>query len=468
VALLSIVLASSLLASGPCVHLPGDDAPRGGLRPVLSGPEQTAATVDGTWLVHWTDEGDDRLAAINDDDGNGRPDGLDAILRGLEAGTASFAEHGYRAVVGDEGAGGSDEIDVYVRQINAFGYAYPQFVSEDAGFSCYVELDPDNSDLGSDTSSSVAAHEAHHCVQYAYTVESESWIYEATATYEQYLLFEGPALDLALGILWNQRLRGMAQAIDTTGERFEYAGFLLLKNFADRAGADAPRRLWEALAEQPDWELGIDDFTREALGQGIGRAYTDWALWNLFGCRRDDGAHYDAATHPCTLTEVSAEVAAIEPGAEEIDFVHIEAPYTALYAEIPADGSTDSLSLACNVDPEGALAEIVLVTLDAQGTGGEVAYGRASGGDVLEVRLLDAVPPGGAIGLVSTSIGEVPAEVRCGVGRTSPIPEDVPGDGCTCAATGSGGATLALPGGLVVLVGRRRRGRRVPDPATPV
>lgn len=457
-AVLPLVLAGTLLASGPCVRLAGDDAPRGELRPVLSGPEQTVSTDDGAWIVHWTDSGADRLAALNDDDGNGRPDGLDAILLGLEAGTASFADHGYRPVVPDGGAGGTDAVDVYVRQIDAFGYAYPQFMGEDEGFSCYVELDPDNSNLGAATSASVAAHEAHHCVQYAYTVDSESWIYEATATYEQYLLFDGPALDLALGVLWNQRLRGMAQPIATTGERFEYAGFLLLKHFADRAGADAPTRVWEHLAAEPDWASGLDNYTREAHGEGLGRAYTTWSLWNLFGCARDDGGHYDPSTHPCTLTEVTPEVTLLEEAPEVVAFTHEEAPFTALLAELPGDGSGDPIELACNVGPNGALAELALVALSSDGVGGEVAVGSARAGEVLEVRLLDAVDPRGSIGIVSTSIGPVAAAIECGLARVAPV-EEVPSD-CSCSATdrpaaSAGGLALLLLG----IAARRRRGR---------
>ncbi|MCP4873700.1 MAG: hypothetical protein GY898_33860 [Proteobacteria bacterium] len=454
-ALLPVILAGSLLAPGPCVRLAGDDAPRGELRPVLSGPEQTVSTADGAWIVHWTDEGEDRLAALNDDDGNGRPDGLDAILLGLEAGTASFADHGYRTVVPDEGAGGTDAIDVYVRQIDAFGYAYPQFMSDEAGFSCYVELDPDNTDLGSETASSVASHEAHHCVQYAYTVQSHSWIYEATATYEQYLLFESPALDLALGVLWNQRLRGMDQPIDTTGERFEYAGFLLLKHLADRAGAEAPTRVWEHLAAEPDWEAGLDNYTREAHDEDLERAYTTWSLWNLFGCARDDGGHYDANTHPCTLSEVTAEVELLEESPEVVEFTHIGA-YTGLLAELPGDGSTDPIEMACNVSPEGAEAEIALVALDSVGTGEEVAFGRAAAGEVLEVRLLNAVDSRGSIGIVSTSVGEVGAEVECGLARVAPFEE--PGEDCSCSAGPRGAGWLGLL--LVVLVGVVRRDTR--------
>ncbi len=451
----------TLLASSPCVQL-GDGGARGEFRPALSGPEETVEAGDGRWLIRWTTEGEDAIAASNDGDGNGLPDGVDAIVRGLEEGEAAFADAGWRPILGDEGEGGSDAIDVYVRQIDAFGFAFTEAV--DGGFSCYVELDPDNTDLGADVASSVAAHEAHHCVQYAYTVESHSWLYEATATFEQYRVFTGPALDLALGVLWSQRLRGMDQPIDTLGERFEYAGFALLKHWADRGGADAPTALWETLADEPDWPDALATFADARFGESWDATFTEWAVWNLFACGRDDGAHYDPASHPCDFEAISVEVAEIDPADEILEFVHEDGPATALYGELPAGGSADPLELACAVAPNEARATVALVAIGADGAAGEVATGFAADGDVLEVRLTQLVDPDGTIGIVATSTGELPAEIRCGKARVPPLEDE--GEGCAgCAARDDEAAAAAatlLP--LLLLAGRLRRCTRSSSP----
>ena len=454
-----VALASiGLLSGSPCVVLPEE---RGGWRPSLSGPANTVETSDGSITVHWTEEGQDAIGLAEDEDSNGLPDGIDRILLGLETGLASYQADGWRPLVMDGGEGGTESVDVYVRDIESFGYAYAE--PTDAGGSCFVELDPHNHTLGEGMAESVAAHELHHCIQYAYTWQTHTWIYEATATYEQYLLFSGPTIDTALQALWSQRLLRMDRPIDATGDRYEYAGFVFIKFLVDRGDpADLPA-LWEALSAEPNWRLSLEAESARKWDETFAETYTSFATWNLFACGRDDGLHYAPETHRCLLEGDAVLIQELAPDAASVRFEHDEVTHTAAFAEQWIGWDDDRpIQLTCQVGPEQAEALIALVEVDGYGTQAQVALGAAAAGEELRVRLDSRVDSAGSFGIISTSVGAAAAEVDCTITRVEPLdePEDEDdGDGCACtsAAAGSSGPTMLVLG-VVAWRRRRRRG----------
>lgn len=450
-----------LLSAPPCVVLPEE---RGNWRPALSGPAQTVETEGGEITIHWTDEGADAIGLDSDDDGNGLPDGIDRMLDGLEIGLASYTADGWRPLLMDEGEGDTESVDVYVRDIEAFGYAYAEPTAD--GGSCFMELDPHNHTLGEGMAESVAAHELHHCIQYAYTWQANSWIYEATATYEQYLNFSGPTIDTALQALWSQRLLRMDRPISGTGDRYEYAGFVFLKFLADRGDpADLPA-LWEALAVDHDWMIAFEAESQRKWGETFAETFTWFATWNLFACGRDDGQHYDPATHPCAL-EGSVLAQELAPEVTEVSFVHTEFTHTAEFAEQWVGWTDDRPpELSCEVAPDGAQALIALLEIDGWGAQAQVALGAADAGEELRVRLPSRVDEAGSFGIVSSSVGPVAAEVSCAITRVEPTDDPVEpddgGDGCSCSSAVASGGVPGLAIALVAVASalrRRRRGR---------
>ena len=448
-------LASLGLLSGPpCVVLPEE---RGGWRPGLSGPAQTLEVGDGQITLHWTDEGQDAIGLTVDEDGNGLPDGIDRMVVGLETGLDSYEAAGWRPLVMDQGEDGTESVDVYVRDIEAFGYAYAEPL--EGGGSCFMELDPHNHSLGEGMSESVAAHELHHCIQYAYTWQASSWIYEATATYQQYLLFSGPTIDTALQALWSQRLLQMDRAIDATGDRYEYAGFVFLKYLADRGeSADLPA-LWEALAVEHDWLLAFEAESARKWDETFAETFSWFATWNLFACDRDDGQHYDPATHPCLLEGDFVGLQELGPEVAAVHFDHQEVTHTAAFAEQWFGFEDDRPpELVCGVAPGEAEALLVLVEVDGYGAQAQAALGSAVGGQELRVRLSARVDAAGSLGIISTSVGAAPAVVDCAITRVEPVEEaEDDGEGCTCGSTVATGHGRALSVILVLLVALRGR-----------
>jgi hypothetical protein len=429
---------SLLLATCLPLWLGSDDV-RSRARPALSGPEELVESADGRFLVHFTREGDD---AATDDL-------VASILEGLEAGAQAFEERGYRPLLLDSGLGGTNAIDVYVVDIDGMnGFAYPVQDGEGLeGDSCYVEIDASLKGSPGLVVPSVAAHELHHCIQYTYTDESHPWIYEATATFEQYRLMLDDTLEFAVGVLWGARLSQPDRPMEDRGDRFEYAGFVFVKYWEDRGGSVPD--LWEALADEPEWATGVATAADEAFGLSLEAMFLDHAVWNAFACARAaDDAHYTDSI-PCSV-DASVPVAAIE--GDSVPFAHTAAPYTSAYASMPSI-TTEGLTASCSAPAEDAAQGLAILALDVDGALAAEARAVGGPGEAVEVALPGPIPDDGTLVLVSTSTGTAPADVTCSLTRTAP-PEP---EGCGCrTSSGAGWGALLLAASLVR--GRRRFG----------
>lgn len=317
-------------------------------RPVLSGPEVVHATADGWFLIHYTLEGADALVdAADADPQNGVPDFLDDVERGLlRVMDVYVAEDGWPAPPPDEGLGGDDRMDVYLRALDARGYAHAEILPSGA-IASWVELDPGNAGLGRTVAASIAAHELHHVLEFAVTTGLESWIAEAAASYAQYTLFaEGDQyLDLGREALWQIRLGGPERALDDEGGQFEYAGMVWVKFLIDHAGGrrGALLDLWQAMGVAGGWAAG-HEAALPALGlPALTDAAARFAEWNVFACDEDDGRHYDPDSAPCRLgARVAAAGVAELPASGTRGGI---APLGSAYVEFVPDCATADLEV---------------------------------------------------------------------------------------------------------------------------
>ena len=403
----------------------GDDRARDA-RPGLSGPEQRATA--GRFAVHYTTEGGDAVLG-GDADADGVPDAVPRVLAALEDAEGIYLTDGWRPILADDGDGGGPEIDVYLVDVDINGYSVPVDVGASPATSCFIEIDPHR---GADPGlilESVAVHELHHCVQFAYTDYADSWIYEATSTYEQYRITADDPLELALGVLWQSRLGGADRAIDDTGDRFEYAAFAWVKFWTEFRGARVGRgpELWETIAAEGDWRAATESEAQRNWGLSFEQTYLEHAVWNAFACANDDGQHYDPLTHRCVLA-ASIEVV---PAVDTIDLAQTHGPYATVYAEVAAAGDPRPIALDCAGPGVGARAGVALVTVDAAGLAGEEVTAWSSESDPLTVRLAAAIPADGSVRIALVSTGATPAVHRCDVTRVDPVPE--PRRGLSCA-----------------------------------
>ncbi|MEQ1566848.1 MAG: hypothetical protein ABMA64_14495 [Myxococcota bacterium] len=402
------------------------------IRPTLSGPERTLTR--GRFRVHWTEQGAD-APILDDPDGTGRPDVIDVFADALVAGEAAYLAEGWRPLVGDAGGDGSDDIDVYVRDIGPYGTTTP--VASDDGWSCRLDLDSNLSPNGQ-VAQSVATHELHHCVQFRYSVSLATWVFEAAATYEQYTHVVDPALDLALGWLYTERLGQVDRKLGAADGQFEYAAFLWTKFWVER-GADTPERLprlWEALGEEAEWQDGLGVAAREAFDRDLPRTFLEHATWNGFACAADDGGHYDPDVLPCIPT-VTVPITPWD-GAP-VTLTHAEGPFTAAYLDLEPAGA-ERVEVACD-GVDGVLFSVV--PLDRDGVGQPPVVGEA--GDAVAADVA-----GGAVRVVVVGT-DLPLDATCEA-REVPALRAQSLAGCaTAPAAGFGWL------GLVAALARRRR-----------
>jgi uncharacterized protein (TIGR03382 family) len=340
-------------------------------RPTLSGPEVLRPSADGRFLTHYTLQGADALT-LGDGDANGVPDEVDDVERGMQRAYEAFVVgDGWPAPPGDEGRGGDDRLDVYVRDIDAFGYAYFERVAA-GGDTSYFEIDPANSKLGRAVARSIAAHELHHALQAAVTVRAEPWVYEATSTWVQYSLDLEPELTLLRDLSWTLRLQGASRGLADTGARFEYAGMTWVQFLLDRQKLPRPAvlTLWKAMGAAGGWEAGHRTFLAPASLEDV---VVEYAVWNLFACRRDDGRHYSALL-PCSIdAEVPAPKAAPPSSGDSLAVGR----FGASYVELKHD--CRSADLALTVSPAAGPAAVRVLRGRAAGDS-PVEQGPADGG----------------------------------------------------------------------------------------
>lgn len=416
-------------------------------RPELSGPVREVSR--GGFRVHWTEAGADALPG-GDLDGDGQPDAVARVLGALESADRLYQAEGWRTALADDGEGGSDAIDVYLHEVDINGYAHPIDVGQGLAHACWMEVDKALANGDTLILESVTAHEFHHCVEYAYTPFADSWMYESTATWAQYRAVVDDVLEVGASVLWGARLREPERRIDDVGGRFEYAGFVWVKFWAESGGRDPSRvpAVWEALAEaDSDWEDAHEVEAQRVWGRSLDASFLEHAVWNGFACGRDDGAHYEPLVHRCL---VDSEVPVEGVASDEVIFEHVDDPYTARYASVQSAGDDRPIGVTCDDPGPDARAGLALVAVDASGVAGESVTAWASEGEGLSVRLDRTLDAGGSVLLVHASTGRDPALQTCTLSRLDAVEVD-PAGGCDTGGAGR----FAGAFGLVLAIRRR-------------
>ncbi len=225
-------------------------------RPVLSGPEAIADSSDKAFRVHYTLQGVDALAngATDVSPMNGIPDDVDRVLDGAERVKAHWVDRaGMRAPLSDNGVGGSDAIDVYVRALGGpRGFTHPDDVGQSPAASAWIELEPATALEPTDGDSRLAAaagHEAHHAIQYAYTTQAEPWIYEATAAYVEHSDFANSQLQAETDAHYAALLDHPETPLDTTDGSHEYDEMAFVRFYLDAFSEAALGSAWQTMAD---------------------------------------------------------------------------------------------------------------------------------------------------------------------------------------------------------------------------
>lgn len=292
-------------------------------RPFL---EHEIVSPAGYFRVHYDVDGREAVDPT-DDDGNGVPDYVDlTAMIADSAWQVQIEQLGYNTPPSDGGAGGGNEVDIYILDLGRtqnYGITFP--TSSGAAGPSFVEIDNDYTDAifgntyicpghsgtrGADALRVTVAHELFHVVQFGYYQGSDGrWWQEASATWMEDVCY--PAQDDYLQYVCSFVL-SPGRALDSgfPGADFHAYGAAVFAHFLDqRYGRDLIRGVWEEHSSRrnaslDNFDRALVDYNGTVLGvtgteAGIERAFSDLAVWSWFvGERFRDDYFTDGDAYP--------------------------------------------------------------------------------------------------------------------------------------------------------------------------
>lgn len=269
---------------------------------------------------------------------------------------------GYTPPPPDLGVGGGEEYDIYLLNLDSFGY-YGRTVPENpAGLrrsTTFIEIDNDFSFVPADTLKGLPAarvtiaHEYHHAIQlgsYGYWGFDNIFYYEMTSVWLEDAVF--PEVNDYFSYLRSAEGHFRHPEVEFTSPGFiVYSRGIWCHYLARRYSPALIRRSWDLMASAPPL-AALDAALQEApYASSFRTAFAEWTLWNLFtGVRNDPGRYYpEGAWYPPVATRVSG----FTPPA--IALADALPPLSARYQQVLYFADTLTIAL-CNVNIGGAQA----------------------------------------------------------------------------------------------------------------
>ena len=260
----------------------------------------SAISSEGHFKVHY-DTTSYHKVDITDKDKNDIPDYVDSTLVFLEyAWNLQVDELGYGAPLSDNGVGGGDEVDVYIKNFNsgAYGVTYPdQVINGTATSYCMIDNDFAESQYavhGYDALRVTTAHEFFHVIHFSYLYNDNlSWWQEQSAVWMEDRAWDDVNDYLAYLYKFFGGKKGDTEypnysktlPLDENNGKFKYGAAVWAMFLAQRYGEDQIRLNWEALRDSSYPYIGdFDDALKKGTSGTVGlpEALNEFAVWNYF------------------------------------------------------------------------------------------------------------------------------------------------------------------------------------------
>jgi hypothetical protein len=282
---------------------------------------------------------------------------------------ATLAESSYRAettLLGylpappDQGTGGGDEYDVYIRNLDTlqiYGRTIPEIPIGSRTSTTYIEVDNDftfvtpDSLKGLPAAAVTLAHEYHHAIQlgnYGDWGFDNIWYYEMTSVWMEDIVF--PDVNDYYSYLRSSSGHFHHPEIPFTAPQYiVYSRGIWCHFLARRFSSDLIRLSWENIISLPPLEALDLSLQAGAYNSTFRSAFAEWALWNYFtGVRTIPGQYYeDASSYPVMITGI---VGFTPPGRSLSDVL---APFSSRYYQVLYHADTLAL-IPSNLDFESA------------------------------------------------------------------------------------------------------------------
>ncbi|MFC1693764.1 MXAN_6640 family putative metalloprotease [Candidatus Latescibacterota bacterium] len=266
-------------------------------------PAQTVST-EGHFRAHYAESGF-HAPDTADLNSNGIPDFVDSTLIYLEyAYDLIINELGYDPPLYDNGAGGGNEIDVYLKNYGHGGYGatYPEN-TVDGSSSAYIVIDNDFSEdqyatKGYDALRVTTAHEFFHTVQFRYyTNYSLIWWMENSSVWMEERVWDDVNDYLAyLNYFFNSK----TTSLNTNVGNYMYGSAIWAMYLAKRYGDDIIKQIWKYISETKTVDIASFD---NVIPDGLPAAFNEFAVWNYFTNYRanTDDFYPDSDMFPYTM-----------------------------------------------------------------------------------------------------------------------------------------------------------------------
>ena len=256
---------------------------------------------------------------LTDSDGTGVPDYVETMLAVFEhIHGVENDQLGWQAPKSDEGRGGDNRTDVYIKNLGPegiFGYAAPdarQDISDRHRLAAYLVMDNDycqaeyrNYPRFLEPLQVTAAHEYNHVLQFNYDAQQDNWMFESTAVWMEDRVFDDvndyrnylprwARLSLTPLTQFNSLNPGDSDNIKVYGDA------VFNRLIDERFGPDTIRLAWELSVSQRSFAPGAYDAALRKRGSSFFNVFTrfatDTAEWRSAGGSFEEGSTFPDVT----------------------------------------------------------------------------------------------------------------------------------------------------------------------------
>jgi hypothetical protein len=333
----------------------------------LARPESQTDILRGRFRIHFDTSGTQAAAMLN---GSYQP--IPGTAREYAEWIAVLAESSYQVesvVLGypgappDAGAGGGDEYDIYIRNLDTlriYGRTVPELDLGQRRSTTYIEIDNDFTFVTADTlkglpSAAVTlAHEYHHAIQlgnYGDWGFSNIWYYEMTSVWMEDVVF--PDVNDFYSYLRSSSGHFRHPEVPFTSPQYiVYSRGIWCHYLARRFSSDLIRQSWQQIGSGVPLEALDAVLHLAPYNSTLRTAFAEWSLWNYFtGSRGIPGQYYpDAIWYP---TMITAAIGFTPPSRSIADLL---APLSTRYTQVLFHADTLTV-IPVNEDIDAALAD---------------------------------------------------------------------------------------------------------------